>query len=34
MVDGAPKEYRDRRNWAQIRNWAKQISADLATAHV
>lgn len=34
MVEGVPKEYRDRRDWAQIRDWAKQISADLATAHV
>jgi menaquinone-dependent protoporphyrinogen oxidase len=34
MVDGVPKEYRDRRDWAQIREWAHQISADLVTAHV
>ena len=34
MVQGVPSEYRDRRNWGEIRDWAKQISADLVTAHV
>jgi len=34
MVQGVPPEYRDRRDWNEIRDWAKQISADLATAHV
>jgi menaquinone-dependent protoporphyrinogen oxidase len=29
MVEGAPREYRDRRDWVQIREWAKQIAADL-----
>jgi menaquinone-dependent protoporphyrinogen oxidase len=29
MVDGTPKEYRDRRDWAQIREWAQQISSSL-----
>lgn len=30
MVDGVPKEYRDRRNWAAIRTWAQEIAAKLA----
>lgn len=34
MVQGVPSEYRDRRNWTQIRIWARQISADLTTVHV
>jgi len=34
MVQGVPNQYRDRRNWSEIRDWAKQVSADLATAHV
>ncbi len=29
MVDGVPKEYRDRRDWGEIRGWAKQIAGDL-----
>lgn len=29
MVDGIPKEYRDRRNWDEIRAWAKQVASDL-----
>lgn len=30
MADGVPKEYRDRRNWDEIRGWAQQIAAELA----
>jgi menaquinone-dependent protoporphyrinogen oxidase len=29
MVEGAPKEYRDRRDWGEIRAWAKEIAANL-----
>ncbi len=34
MVEGIPREFRDRRDWAEIRDWAKQISAALTAAHV
>jgi menaquinone-dependent protoporphyrinogen oxidase len=30
MVEGTPREYRDRRNWGEIRGWTHQIAADLA----
>ncbi len=30
MVEGTPKELRDRRDWAEIRDWAHQIAAELA----
>ena len=30
MVEGDPKEYRDRRDWAEIRGWAHQIASELA----
>ncbi|HEX5990557.1 MAG TPA: flavodoxin domain-containing protein [Solirubrobacterales bacterium] len=30
MAEGVPKEYRDRRDWDEIRGWAQQIAADLA----
>lgn len=30
MVDGIPKEYRDRRDWDEIRAWAKRVASDLA----
>lgn len=30
MVEGTPKEYRDRRDWDEIRGWAKQIAEQLA----
>jgi menaquinone-dependent protoporphyrinogen oxidase len=30
MVEGTPREFRDRRNWTEIRAWAKQIAVDLA----
>jgi menaquinone-dependent protoporphyrinogen oxidase len=29
MVEGTPKEFRDRRDWAQIREWAKEIASAL-----
>ena len=29
MVDGVPKEHRDRRDWGEIRGWAKQIASEL-----
>jgi menaquinone-dependent protoporphyrinogen oxidase len=29
MVDGVPEEYRDRRDWAAIREWAHQIATRL-----
>jgi menaquinone-dependent protoporphyrinogen oxidase len=29
MVADTPREFRDRRDWAEIREWAKQISAPL-----
>lgn len=32
MVDGIPKEYRDRRDWDEIRAWAKQVASDLVPA--
>jgi menaquinone-dependent protoporphyrinogen oxidase len=30
MVEGVPKEYRDRRDWDQIRAWTGQIAAKLS----
>jgi menaquinone-dependent protoporphyrinogen oxidase len=30
MVEGTPREYRDRRDWTEIRDWAKQIAAEVA----
>ncbi|HET7588749.1 MAG TPA: flavodoxin domain-containing protein [Solirubrobacterales bacterium] len=29
MVEGTPREYRDRRDWAEIRKWAQQIATEL-----
>lgn len=29
MADGTPKEFRDRRDWTEIRAWAHQIAVDL-----
>jgi hypothetical protein len=29
MADGVPKEYHDRRDWDEIRNWAQQVAAQL-----
>jgi len=34
MVEGTPREFRDRRDWAEIREWAKEITAELAPARV
>ena len=34
MVEGTPREFRDRRDWAEIRDWAKQISVALTAAPV
>jgi menaquinone-dependent protoporphyrinogen oxidase len=34
MVDGIPKEYRDRRDWDEIRTWAKQVASDLVPVRV
>lgn len=33
MVEGVPKEYRDRRDWREIRAWAHQVAGDLTLAH-
>ncbi len=30
MVEGTPREHRDRRDWAEIRDWAQGIAAELA----
>jgi menaquinone-dependent protoporphyrinogen oxidase len=30
MVEGTPKEHRDRRDWTEIRDWAHQIATELA----
>jgi menaquinone-dependent protoporphyrinogen oxidase len=29
MVEGTPKEFRDRRDWTRIRSWAHQIASSL-----
>ena len=29
MVDRVPREFRDRRNWGEIRGWTKQIASEL-----
>lgn len=29
MAEGVPKEYRDRRDWDEIRSWAQQIATEL-----
>ena len=34
MVKGTPKEFRDRRDWAEIRDWAKQIASALIVTPV
>ena len=31
--DGTPREYRDRRDWAEIRRWAAAIAATLVPVH-
>lgn len=33
MVEGIPKEFRDRRDWDEIRAWAKQVASDLVPVH-
>jgi menaquinone-dependent protoporphyrinogen oxidase len=33
MVEATPKEYRDRRDWDEIRAWAKQVAFDLVPVH-
>jgi menaquinone-dependent protoporphyrinogen oxidase len=33
VVEGVPKEYRDRRNWDEIRAWAKRVASDLVPVH-
>lgn len=30
MADGVRKEYRDRRDWNEIRGWAQQVAAERA----
>ena len=30
MVEGTPKELRDRRDWAEIRTWAGEVASELA----
>jgi menaquinone-dependent protoporphyrinogen oxidase len=32
MVEGTPEEYRDRRDWDQIRAWAEGVAAELNAA--
>jgi menaquinone-dependent protoporphyrinogen oxidase len=29
MVEGVPREYHDRRDWGEIRGWAKQVASEL-----
>jgi menaquinone-dependent protoporphyrinogen oxidase len=29
MVEGTPREFRDRRDWAEVRAWAGQVAAEL-----
>jgi menaquinone-dependent protoporphyrinogen oxidase len=29
MVEGTPREFRDRRDWAEIRTWAGQVASEL-----
>jgi hypothetical protein len=29
MVEGTPREFRDRRDWTRIRDWAHQIASSL-----
>jgi len=33
MAEGVPREYRDRRDWGEIRAWAKQVASDLVPIH-
>jgi hypothetical protein len=34
MVEGTPRELRDRRDWSRIRDWSHQIARALAAAPV
>jgi len=34
IVEGTPREFRDRREWSEIREWAGQIADALIAAHV
>jgi menaquinone-dependent protoporphyrinogen oxidase len=34
MVEGTPREYRDRRDWTEIRGWAQRIASELTAALV
>ena len=34
MVEGTPEQYRDRRDWNQIREWAEAVAAELKRAPV
>lgn len=34
MADGIPEQYRDRRDWAQIRRWTHEIAVELVAAPV
>lgn len=34
MVERTPREYRDRRDWHQIRNWTQQIASELTVSPV
>ena len=29
MIEGTPKQYRDRRDWSEIREWAGQVASEL-----
>lgn len=33
MAEGVPKQYRDRRDWDEIRDWAHQIATELTPVH-
>ena len=32
MVDGTPREFRDRRDWGEIREWAGEVATELVGA--
>lgn len=34
MVEGTPRELRDRRDWRQVRDWTHQIAKQLSAVHV
>ena len=29
MAEGIPQQYRDRRDWGEIRRWAQQVASEL-----